>query len=154
MFKTNFIKSVKEERVPENMKRWKPRKFWWGGKEDMKKRGLCINYHVFMSLFYLSHSFVLFIIFLGQKLGQNKTNKHGCGLTRKGHTWKPGKWCRRQKQVRTMLQKSGRPPVNWETLPLRQNKEEDHIIVDMILHEIAKTLPLAYLKWILWFRDW
>jgi len=41
---TNLIKRVREERFPGHMKRGRPKKSWNEMvKEDMKKRGLCIN---------------------------------------------------------------------------------------------------------------
>jgi len=43
MDETNLVKRVGEERVPEHIKRGRPKKSWDEVvKEDMKKRGLCI----------------------------------------------------------------------------------------------------------------
>jgi len=44
MDETSLTKRVREEKVPGHMKRGRPKKFWDEVvKEDMKKRGLCIN---------------------------------------------------------------------------------------------------------------
>jgi len=44
MDETNLVKRVMEERVPGHIKRGRPKKSWdVVMKEDMKKRGLCIN---------------------------------------------------------------------------------------------------------------
>jgi len=44
MDETNLVKRVREERVSEHMKRGRPKKSWDEVvKEDMKKRGLCVN---------------------------------------------------------------------------------------------------------------
>jgi len=42
---TNLVRRVREEKVPGHMKRGRPKKSWDElVKEDMKKRGLCINH--------------------------------------------------------------------------------------------------------------
>jgi len=44
MDETKLVKRVKEKRVPGQIKRGRPKKSWDEVvKEDMKKRGLCIN---------------------------------------------------------------------------------------------------------------
>jgi len=44
MDETNLVKRVREERIPGHIKRGRPKKSWNEVvKEDMQKRGLCIN---------------------------------------------------------------------------------------------------------------
>jgi len=43
MDETNLVKRVREERVPEHIKKGRPKKSWDEVVKDMKKRGLCIN---------------------------------------------------------------------------------------------------------------
>jgi len=44
MDETNLLKRIREERVPSRIRRGRPKKSWDEVvKEEMKKRGLCIN---------------------------------------------------------------------------------------------------------------